>query len=197
VFPKRVWLLVAIGLGLVPLVWFVAAWITYPSERTPEGAYLRIVAGVNRGRPEDFFPYIEAPAQNACFTIRDYRRSARQRVLSSYPEPERSRLAAEYEAEAEALDGSDVFALYAHRRRWLDRLRRDMSGIARVQIDAERATIETVNGTRYPLRLRENGIWGLTLFTATLVAEANKAARDYSMIEEAAADYERAKKRAD
>ena len=169
----------------------------YPSDRTPEGAYLRIVAGVNRGRPEAFFPYIEAPAQNACFTIRDYRRSARQRVLSSYPEPERSRIAAEYEAEATAADGSEVFALYAQRRHWLDRLRRDMSGIAAVHIEGARATVETVRGTRYPFRLRENGIWGLTLFTATLVAEANKAARDDSMIKEAAADYERAKKRAD
>ena len=53
-------------------------------------------------------------------------------------------------------------------------------------------TVETVRGTRYPFRRRPNGIWGLTLFTATLVAEAEKAARDAKLIDKAAADYERA-----
>ncbi len=192
---RRVWLWVAIGLGLVPLLWFVLAWVTYPSDHTPEGAYLRIVAAVNRGRPEEFFAYIETQAQHSCYTIRDYRRQARERVLTSYPEPERSRMAAEYEAEAAAVDGRDVFALHARRRGWLDRLRRDMSGAARVEIRGERATVETVRGTRYPFRRRENGIWGLTLFTATLVGEGEKAARDFSMIEQAAADYDRANKR--
>ena len=194
---RRVLLWIAIGLGLVPVVWFVVAWVTYPSDHTPEGAYLRIVAGVNRGRPEDFFPYIETHAEHSCFTIRDYRRKARERVLASFPEPERSRLAAEYEAEASAEEGRDVFALYARQRGWLDLLRRDMSGIERVEIQGERATVVTVRGTRYPFRRRENGAWGLTLFTATLVGEGEKAARDFSMIRAAAADYERAKKRAE
>jgi hypothetical protein len=105
-------------------------------------------------------------------------------------------MAAEYAAEAKAEDGRDIFALYARQRGWLDRLRRDMSGVAQVQILGERATVETVRGTRYPFRLRDNGIWGMTLFTATLVAEGEKAARDFSMIERAGKDYDRAKKRA-
>ena len=60
------------------------------------------MSAVNRGRAEDFFAYIETPAQHAAYSIRDYRRKSRARVLASYPEPERSRLAALYQAEAEA-----------------------------------------------------------------------------------------------
>lgn len=58
-----------------------------------------------------------------------------------------------------ALAVSDVFALYAEREHWLDRLRRDMSGIKKVEVAGERATVETVKGTRYPFRRRDNGIW--------------------------------------
>ena len=186
-------------LGLLLLVVGVAGWIayanlTYPSDRTPEGAYLRVSNAVNRGRPEDFFAYIETPAQHACYTIRDFRKRARERVSAAYPEPERSRLLADYAAEASAPDGADIFALYAQRRGWLGRLRRDLSGVAKVEQKGERATVVTVHGTRYPLRIRpENGIYGLTLFTAELVNEAERAARDYGIIEKAAADYERAR----
>lgn len=183
-------LLVPLGLG----AWFAWAWLTYPSDRSPEGAYLRVMSAVNRGRAVDFFPYLETPAQHACYTIRDYRKKSRESVLRFYPEPERSRLAALYLAEASAPDGADVFALYAQRHGWMNRLRRDLSGVAKIEQRGERATIETARGTRYPFRVRsENGIWGLTLFTADLVAEAERAARDYRMIEKAAADYERAR----
>jgi hypothetical protein len=182
------------SVALVPALWFGWAWLTFPSDRTPEGAYLRVVSAVNRGRPELFFAYIETAAQHACYSIRDYRRQARSRVLQAYPEPQRSRLAAAYEPQATAPDGADVFALYARERGWLDQLRRDMSGVGRVEISGERATVETVRGTRYPLRKRDNGIWGLTLFTALLVAEAERAARDAAMIEQAAEDYGRARR---
>jgi hypothetical protein len=186
--------LLAGSLALVPALWVGASWLVFPSDQTPEGAYYRVVKAVNNGRPEQFFAYLETSAQHACFTIRTYRKQARDRVLEAYPEPERSRLADAYAAEASAPDGSDVFVLHAQRHGWLDRLRRDVSGIAKVEINGERATVQTVNGTRYPFRRRDNGIWGLTLFTATLVAEAEKAARDAAMIEKAAADYDRAKK---
>jgi hypothetical protein len=112
-------------------------------------------------------------------------------VLAAYPEPERSRLAQEYAAEADAPDGADVFALYAKRYGWMARLRRDLSGIKKVEVSGDRATVETAHGTRYPFRRRENGIWGLTLFTPILDAEAERAARDYSVIDKAAADYQR------
>ncbi len=182
--------------GLAPalLLAFVWAHISFPSDRTPEGAYLRVVIAVNRGRAQDFFAYTETRAQHACYTIRDYRKKMRERVLQSFPEPERSRLAAEYAEQAAAPDGADVLAIYAKQNGWMNRLRKDMSGVARVEVQGERATVQTAHGTRYPFRRRDNGIWGLTLFTAILSAEAEKAARDLALIDKAASDYEHAAK---
>jgi len=182
----------ALGLVLVgALGWFLWAWQSYPSDRTVEGAYFRVVSAVNRGKPAEFFAYTETTAQHACFTIKRYREKARARVLESYPEPERSALAEKYRVFAAAPDGPDVFALYAEREHWLDRLRRDMSGIKKIEVVGERATVETVKGTRYAFRRRDNGIWGLTMFTAALVAEAERAARDFELIDQAARDYQR------
>lgn len=180
------------GLLVLALVW---AHVSFPSDRTPEGAYLRVVIAVNRGRAQDFFAYTETRAQHACYSIRDYRKKMRDRVLQSFPEPERSRLAAEYAEQAAAPDGADVLAIYAKQNGWMNRLRKDMSGIARVEVQGERATVQTAHGTRYPFRRRDNGIWGLTLFTAALDAEAEKAARDSALIEQAASDYDHAAKR--
>ena len=189
---KRRTTAVVLGLALaLPLGWFAWAWQSYPNDRTVEGAYLRVVSAVNRGRPQEFFAYTETRAQHACFTIKRYREKARARVLQSYPEPEKTPLAEKYRSVATAPDGPDVFALYAEREHWLDRLRRDMSGVKTIEIAGERATVETVKGTRYAFRRRENGIWGLTIFTAALVAEAERAARDYELIEQAAKDYQR------
>ena len=84
-----------------------------------------------------------------------------------------------------------LFALLAATRGWIARLERDLSGVASVEIAGERATVVTARGTRYPFRRRENGIWGLTLFTAELAAEAERAARDLDVVEHAAADYDR------
>jgi hypothetical protein len=187
------WVVAALALGV--LGWVGWLQLTYPSDRTPEGAYLRVMIAVNRAKPQDFFAYIETPAQHACYTIRDYRKQARARVLAAYPEPERTRLDRELAPLAEAADGADVFAHYARTRGWLTRLRRDLSGVASVERSAERATVQTARGTRYPFRIRpENGIWGLTLFTAELVQEAERAARDFQLIDKAAADYERARR---
>jgi hypothetical protein len=192
---KKLLIRVALGLAVLIAVALGVQHLRYPSDRTPEGAYYRVAIAVNRGEPTQFFAYLETPAQHACYTIRDYRRKARARVLAAYPEPERSAMAARHEAEANAPDGADVFALYARRLGWVNRLRKDLSGISKIERKGERATLETVRGTRYPFRLRpENGIWGLTLFTATLAEEAERAARDYALIERAASDYERAAK---
>ena len=188
---RNVVIALLVTVGLVGLHYALRA--PYPSDRTPEGAYGRVTIAVNLGRPRDFFAYIETPAQHACFTIRDYRKKARDLVLASYPEPERTRLAAEYAPEAETADGADLFVFYALHRGFMAHLRRDMSGVAAVEIHGERATVVTARGTRYPFRRRpENGIWGLTLFTARLVADAEKAARDLAIVEAAAADYQRA-----
>src|SRR3954465_8653229 len=191
---RRALILLLVGLASVLLAAFVWAHVSFPSDRTPEGACLRGVIAVDRGRAQDFFAYTETRAQHACYTIRDYREQLREPRLQSYPEPERSRLAAEYAEEAAAPDGADVLAIYAKQNGWMNRLRKDMSGVARVEEQGERATVQTVHGTRYPFRRRDNGIWGLTLFTATLSAEAEKAARDLALIEKAASDYEHAAK---
>jgi len=189
---RLLWAGAVAGVGLVASV--VAAHLTYPSDQTPEGAYYRIVIAINRDDPAQCFAYLETAAQHACYTIRDYRKRARERILAAYPESEQTELLARHAEEAGAPDGADVFALYARRLGWLKRLRRDLSGVGHVEVRGERATVETARGTRYPFRRRENGIWGLTLFTAGLVAEAERAARDFALIERAASDYERARK---
>lgn len=191
-FRRRRLMVVLLAVGVLVAARVAYAYLSFPSDRTPEGAYLRVAIAVNRGRAEDFFAYTETRAQHAAYTIRDFRKKARERVLAAYPEPERSRLAQEYAAEASAPDGADVFALYAKRYGWVARLRRDLSGVKKVETSGDRATVETAHGTRYSFRRRENGIWGLTLFTPLLDAEAERAARDFSVIDKAAADYARA-----
>lgn len=186
----------AVVVAALPAAWFAVAWLRYPSDRTPTGAYLRVMSAVNRNKPEAFFAYIETAAQHACYTIRDFRKKSLELVRNNYPEPERSELVSRYGAVASAGDGSDVFALYARSQGFVNRLRRDLSAVSKVEINGDRASVQTVRGTRYPFRRRENGIWGLTLFTAVLVAEAEKAARDHALIEQAARDYARAKRRA-
>lgn len=163
----------------------------FPPDTTPEGAYLRIAYSIGVGDPRSCFAYLEDRAQHAAYSIRDYRRQASERVAASYPEPERTRLLDAYKAFAAAEDGADVWVEMAAKRGWIIRLRRDVSGIGKVESAGDRATIETARGTRYPFRRRENGIWGLSMFTAELVAEAERAARDWEVVEKAALDYER------
>lgn len=174
---------------------FAALYRPFPSDRTPEGAYIRVARGVAHDDARAFFAYLETEAQWACYTIRDMRRKARARVLADYPEPQKSELARAYAPFADAPDGSDVFAHLYRSRQWARRLRKDMSGVDRVDIDErhERASVVTVRGTRWPFRRRDNGIWGLTVFTAELVAEAEKATRDLGGVESAAADYAKLK----
>jgi hypothetical protein len=164
----------------------------FPPDTTPEGAYDRIALAIAERRPRDTFAYLETEAQWACFTIRDLRKRASDRVRAAYPPAEQSRLLDAWREEAEAADGPDVFVIMAKRNAWAERLQRDLSGSAHVDEQGERATVVTVRGTRYPFRRRDNGIWGLTIFTAQLQAEAERAARDVEMVEKAAWDYERA-----
>lgn len=156
---------------------------------------MRIARSVAADDPRSFFAYLETEAQWASYTIRDMRRKARARVLESYPEPQRSELALAYGPFADSPDGSDVFAHVYRSRGWARRLRKDLSGTAHVDMDpaTDRATVITVRGTRWPFRKRDNGIWGITIFTADLLAEAEKATRDLAVVESAAADYDRVK----
>jgi hypothetical protein len=165
----------------------------FPPENAPDGAYLRIVLALGEGHVRELFPYLETEAQWASYTVGDARKKARDRVLASYPADQQSTVSAEWRAEADAPDGADVFAYLAVRRGWIARLERDLSGVASVDVQGERATVVTGRGTRYPFRRRDNGIWGLTLFTADLQAEAERASRDLEVVEKAAGDYETAR----
>ena len=177
----------------LPVGAFAVLYRPYPSDRTPEGAYMRIARAVTRDEPAAFFAYLETEAQWACYTLRDSRRRASALIAASYPEPQRSELLAAYQPIADAPDGSDVFDRLYRSRGWSHRLRRDLSGAVRVELSpgGDRASLVTARGTRWPLRRRDNGIWGITVFTAELVAEAEKAARDLAVVEASAADYDR------
>jgi hypothetical protein len=190
---RRTLLLMMLALVLLLVAGSVAiARRPFPPDTTPEGAYARIALAVANGKPRDAFAYLETEAQWAAFTIRDLRRQSSDRVRASYPPAEQTALLDAWRDEAAAPDGPDEFALIARRRRWVERLERDMSGAAHVDVQGERATVVTARGTRYPFRRRDNGIWGLTLFTADLQAEAERAARDRDVVERAASDYDRA-----
>ncbi len=188
------WTLLAIVTLLALVMWAGSVAIArrpFPADTTPEGAYARIALAIAERRPRDAFAYLETEAQWASFTVRDLRKKALDRVRASYPPAEQGKLVEAWHEEADAPDGPDVFALFAIRRGWTARLERDMSGVAHVEVQGERATVVTARGTRYPFRRRDNGIWGLTLFTAELDAEAERAARDLEVVERAAADYAR------
>ena len=98
-------------------------------------------------------------------------------MRASYPAAERDALLGAWQPEANAPDGSDVFALVAQRRGWVARLRKDLSGAVSIDASGERATVVTARGTRYPFRKRDNGIWGLTIFTADLLTQQDAAER--------------------
>jgi hypothetical protein len=191
---RRPVLLLAIALALLVAAGsYAVAHRPFPPESSPEGAYARIALAVADRRPRDAFPYLETEAQWAAFTIRDLRRTACDRVRSSYPPSEGAPLIDSWRAEAESPDGPDAFAALAVGRGWVKRLERDLSGVSHVEVHGERATVVTARGTRYPFRRRDNGIWGLTIFTAELQAEAERAARDLEVVERAASDYQRVK----
>jgi hypothetical protein len=178
----------------------VVAWLTFavasrrgfPAESTPEGAYARIVLAISEGHPRDGFAYLETQAQWATFTIRDYRNEAAALIAAHFPEPERSRALSAYGGEAQKADGPDVWVALAEQHGFLSRLRRDLSGVLRVEVNGDRATVETARGTRYAFRRRENGLWGLTMFTGELLRDSEKAARDLGLVRKAAEDYARA-----
>ena len=188
----RTWLAILAAVVLVPSLLYVLLHRPFPPDTTPRGAYMRVARSVGEDDPRSFFAYLETEAQWACFTIHDMRAKASKRVESSYPEPQRTVMLAQYKEMANAADGSFVFALVYRERGWAKRLRRDLSGVANVDTEGDRASIVTAQGTRYPFRRRDNGIWGLTIFTAELLADAEKATRDLEVVSAAADDYDRA-----
>jgi hypothetical protein len=188
---RRRWLLIATA--VVGLVAAALAWaLRFPPDTTPEGAYLRIAYAISRGQPRDCFAYLEEDAQRAIYTIAGYGKKASELIGETYPEPARREALARYQTIAAAADPPALWVSLADERGWIRRLRGDLSGVAEVQVNGERATVVTARGTRYPFRRRPNGIWGLTLFSAELLAEAEHLARDWDGIQRAAADYRRA-----
>jgi hypothetical protein len=179
--------MIAVPLGAVGIYRLMR----FPPDTEPQGAYMRIAYSIGRGEPEGAFAYLEEAAQHAAFTVGDYAEQSALRIRQAYPEPERTHGLAQYGWALEKSDGPDVWARLANERGWIGRLRRDLSGVDHVEVAGERATVVTARGTRYPFRRRPNGIWGLTLFTVELQAEAERLARDWDRIQRAADDYQR------
>jgi hypothetical protein len=165
----------------------------FPAEASPEGAYARVAVALSEGRPRDVFPFVEDEAQWAAYTIRKERLTALERARRSFPKEALAPLEAEYGADAVAPDGADVFVRIAKGRGWFARLKRDLSGVARAEVDGDRATIVTARGSRYPMRRRTVGLWGFTAYTAELTADAERATRDRLRVEAAARDYDLAR----
>ena len=205
---KKPLLSIALVALSIAVLWVVGARLykPYPPDTTPEGAYLRVARAFAAGRPEDAFAYTETEAQWASYTLRDNRKAALARA-AGFPAEERARLHRDYDAVAACNDGADVFAHYASTRKWDQRMRKDLSGVDHVErapaapaapaaegqsaASGERATVVTAKGTRYTFRKRDNGIWGMTMFTADLLSEAARSAQDLTMLEGAAEDYAR------
>jgi len=182
----------ALPLVVAAAVVGLALYRPFPPDRTPEGAYARIAKAIAEQHPRDVFAYLEQDAQDAAFSVRDMRKATFDEVLRDYPEGgERDALLAAYRSEATARDGVDVFLLLDGERGFLGRLRKDLSGVAHVETVGDRATVITARGTRYSFRRRPNGVWGCTLFSAEMLAESERAARDRASVHLAAEDYRR------
>ncbi len=186
------WLLGGAGVLVagIPLGWSAYTALRFPSDRTPEGAYLRIALAFGKGQARDAFPYLEVEAKHALHTIHEYRHKSLRLIRESVREPQKSKWEAAYRREGDAADPPELWERLAEDEGWNARMRRDLSGIASVEQVGPRATVVTVRGTRYPFRRGADGIWGLTLFTAELVSRKQRAARDYEIIRRAASDYD-------
>lgn len=165
----------------------------FPPADTPEGAWAHVCVALADDRPEDLFAYLEDEAQWAVHTLRKERATALAAARKSYPADALAPLEAELGADAASKDAPEVFVRLARKKGWLARLRKDLSGVARVERDGDRATLVTARGNRVPLKRRTVGLWGLTMFTAELIVEAEKSTRDRVRVEEAAKDYALAK----
>jgi hypothetical protein len=188
---RRILLLSSLLAASVALGWVVVPRLRFPPDTTPAGAYMRIASAIGADAPAACFAYLEQDAQDAVYTILDYATKARNQVMRDFPAEARDEALAPYAVAAQAASPEALWASIATERGWVRRLRRDLSGVAKVEVAGDRATVVTARGTRYPLRRRPNGIWGLTIFTADLLADAARFARDWERIQQVAADYQR------
>src|ERR1700677_4067399 len=105
---RRRWPLAIVALTLAVAVFFAQRAINgrpFPSNTTPDGAYVRIGRAITDGHPRDAFAYLETEAQWAASSIRDLRSRASERVRASYPPGERAAVLAPWADEASAPDG--------------------------------------------------------------------------------------------
>ena len=110
---RRAWIVVA-ALGTLvaaPMTYLRLIGRNFPSDRTPEGAYLRIVLAIRDDHPEQAFAYLETEAQWAAISTLDYRKRAAARVRETYPEAEAKELLATLLPIADAADGPAVLAI--------------------------------------------------------------------------------------
>jgi hypothetical protein len=171
---------------------FAAVYVRrYPADTTPEGAYLRLAKHLELGQPELAFSYLEVDARDAAYVMARARTDALARVRQAFPAEEARAFASSYAALATGDDGPKAFARYAEPRGWLRRLAKDVSPIDHVEAEGDRATVVTRKGTRYPFHKDRDGRYGLTSFTAELVAQAKQATRDLEVVGRSAEDYER------
>lgn len=199
-----------IGVGAAAAVAVLVGAVLYkpfPSDRTPEGAYMRLARAVSEDKLELAFSYLEDDAMGACYTVSKARSEAAKLVEQFFPEPERGAWLAEHRWEIDADGGPGIFAAAARQRGWPARLKQDLSGMESVEVAHEvvddndqaaalgpsLATVVTARGTRYTFRRQSSGGYGLTAFTAELVVLGNTAARDLEIVESAAKDYARVK----
>jgi hypothetical protein len=165
----------------------------FPDKTSPEGAYAQVCVAIAEGRLRDVFPFVEDEAQWAAYTIRKERATALERARKSFPKEALAPLEVEWGADAAAPDGADVFVRIGKARGWFARLKRDLSGVSRTELDGDRATLVTARGSRYSMRRRTVGLWGFTAYTAELTVDAERATRDRIRIEAAARDYDLAR----
>lgn len=177
--------LVTLVLGCVA-IFLVRARSPFPSDSTPEGAYLRIAKSIGEGDVRSIFPYLETDAQWAAYSIFELRKKACAIIDAHYPVEARPSAGPFCQALASSSTAEEWFVVLCHRRDWIKRLQHDLSGVQRVEFQGDSAIVLTVRGSRYPFRKRDNGMWGITLFTSELIAEREKAARDEQLIESTA-----------
>ncbi len=167
----------AVVAALLAAAWMSWVHASYPSDREPRGAYVRIVESVTRNRPEDFFAYLEDAAQHACFTIRDYRKAALGRVRASFPGERAARVRAALRSDRGCSRRSRGIGLLCAKAKAGSQARSRLARAAAVEIQGERAARR--HGAGHSLQLPTPCGWDLGAhgLSPKLTSEARRAQR--------------------
>lgn len=173
-------------------LWLLVQSVTRPpAATTPEGAYVLLTRTLSDGRDRDAYDLLDDPTRSACEDIVATAGRVARLVLAHFPEAQRESTLARYAPLAHGGDAAELWLDEAERNGWLQRLRSDLSGVAAVEREADRAVVVTVGGTRYPFSRRADGNFGLSAFGTELLRLRDRLAGDAALVEEAAQDYER------